>query len=122
MSGKLSVFIGLLAMSVCAAGQSSSDFVKKWNIDDYIYLGFSFSPEENEKNDYLHFRSDGTFQSNEEGKIEHGKWKWEAEKRSLVLMQGDESIAIEVVTVAKHELILRFEEDGDSIKVKYLAD
>ncbi len=118
---RLSVFIIVLAISPGLRAQSTTDFVKRWNIEGYIYLGMTFSPEEKEQDDYIRFFEDGTFLSMEESKVEEGSWEWKADERSLYFREGTEFISVKVDKVKADELILLLEEDGESIKVKYKA-
>ncbi|MDN5202731.1 hypothetical protein QQ008_15185 [Fulvivirgaceae bacterium BMA10] len=116
---RLLILIFFMVITLYANGQSKSDFVKKWNIEGYIYLGMTFAPEEHEKNDYIHFLNDGTFNSAEAGKIEKGTWEWKADEKTMYLSQSEETLALKVVKVKEDELILLIEEDGESIKIKY---
>ncbi len=103
------------------AAQSKSDFTKKWEIEGYVYFGITFSPEEEEKDDFLHFHDNGTFSSREVGKVETGTWKWLEGEEEIQVFQDEESLVMKVVEVREDELTLLLEEDGDSIKVKYRA-
>jgi hypothetical protein len=66
----LQISLIILSFSQSVNGQSKSDFCKKWNLEGYIYWGITFSPEENEINDFLNFNENRTFNSIDEGKSE----------------------------------------------------
>ncbi len=103
--------------------QSKTDFYKKWNLQAYIYWGVTFSPEDNEKNDYLNFFKDGSFSSMDEGKLGVGSWEWLPKSKSLVLKNDKtkESIQMQVVELTRDKMIVLLEDDEDSIKVKFKA-
>ena len=118
------ITILILAFSLNAKSQTKLDFCKKWNLVGYIYWGITFSPEETEKNDYLKFKEDGTFNSVDEGKLENGTWKWDSKNKSLHLYdnKSNEPLIFEVIKVTNNELILLLTDKKDSIKLKYLAE
>jgi hypothetical protein len=117
----LQISLIILAFSQSVNGQSKSDFCKKWNLEGYIYWGITFSPEENEINDFLNFNENGTFNSIDEGKSEKGTWKWSIENKLLYLYENKskEPLIFKVIKVNKTVLILLLEDDNDSIKLKF---
>ncbi|GEM_PF-4584369 len=112
----------LISVVTCASAQSEADFIKKWHIEEYIYMGIGFDPDEEEVDDYIHFFDDGTFESTDKGTEERGTWQWKNSRNTIVLSQDGESIEIEVVKLSKTELIVLLEEDGESIKIKYVSN
>ncbi|MEM8567522.1 MAG: lipocalin family protein [Bacteroidota bacterium] len=116
----LTFIAGLISLTTF--GQPSPDLTKKWKIKGYIYLGMTFDPEENEKGDYLQFFENGTFKSLESGQLQEGNWELRNHDQVLVLSQAGEPLEIEIVEFTERELILLFEEDGESVKIKYGAD
>lgn len=116
----LTFIAGLISLT--AFGQPSPDLVKKWKIKGYIYLGMTFDPEENEKGDFLQFFENGTFKSRESGNLQEGSWELRNNNQVLVLSQAGEPLEIEIVEFTEREIILLFEEDGESVKISYKAE
>ncbi len=121
MSRVFIISIIIFAFSLNVNGQSKSDFCEKWNLEGYIYWGITFSPEDNEKNDYLDFNESGTFSSVDEGKSENGTWKWVSNKKSLYLYNSKtkEPLIFKVIELAETTLIVLLEDEEDSIKLKF---
>ncbi len=107
------------AFSLSAKTPSKLDFCKKYDFAGYIYLGITFSPEEDEKNDYLHFKQDGTFESVDKGKREKGTWEWDLESKSLYLHsnQAKKPLIMEVVKATNRKLTLLLKDEKGSIKL-----
>jgi len=118
------VSIIIFVFNLNVKGQSKTDFCEKWNLEGYIYWGITFSPEDNEKNDYLNFNENGTFNSVDEGKSENGTWKWDSNSKSLYLYnrETNEPLVFKVIELTKAKLIILLEDDEDSIKLKFSID
>jgi len=121
MSRTFLISIIIFAFSLNVKGQSKLDFCEKWDLEGYIYWGITFSPEDNEKNDYLKFNENGTFHSVDEGKSENGTWKWVSNNKSLYLYNNktNEPLIFKVIELTKKTLIVLLEDDEDSIKLKF---
>jgi len=121
MSRTFIISIIIFAFSLNVKGQSKSDFCKKWDLEGYIYWGITFSPEDNEKNDYLDFNESGTFSSIDEGKSENGTWRWDLDSKSLYLYNSktNEPLIVKVIELTETALIVLLEDDEDSIKLKF---
>jgi hypothetical protein len=104
-------------------GQSINDLCKpeKWYFSGYVYLGFTFSPEEEEKNDYISFNSNGTYSSLDKGKQENGTWRVNNHSTELILYKNKSNVVIniKVISITKSELILLVEEGNEKIKMKF---
>ena len=124
MNNIFAITILILAFNLNAKSQTKLDFCKKWNLAGYVYWGITFSPEETEKNDYLNFKENGTFNSIDEGKSEKGTWKWNIENNSLYLYdnKSKEPLIFKVIEVTKTELILLLKDKEDSVTFKFLAE
>jgi len=121
MSRVFIISIIIFTFSINVKGQSKSDFCKKWNLEGYIYLGITFTPEDNEKNDYLNFNKNGTFNSADGGKPQSGTWKWESNRKSLYLYDNktNEPLIFKVIELINAKLIVLLEDKEDSIKLKF---
>ena len=121
---KYFLIIGFSISCFVLTGQTRDILIGKWNIHKYIFAGFEFSPEEKEKNDYLHFKEDDTFISKESEKLEEGIWVY-LEKEKLIMLYDENSknendgLPIEIVEVNSAELICIISDGKESIKVIY---
>lgn len=121
MSRTFIISIIVFAFSLNVKGQSKLDFCEKWDLEGYIYWGITFSPEDNEKNDYLKFNENGIFNSVDEGKAEKGTWKWVSNNKSLYLYNSktNEPLIFKVMELTETTLIVLLEDEEDSIKLKF---
>lgn len=79
----------LLLILLCSCSQSSEFFIGKWQILNVVEDNESIDLMEN----WMHLKSNGTFESydGELKKIEHGKWEYESiEKKLFIDGTGDE--------------------------------
>ena len=58
---------------------------KKWYLEKYEIFWIDYEPEEKEKNDYIHLKSDMTYISIDEGEFSTGKWTYNAAKKHFIL-------------------------------------
>ncbi len=88
---------------------------KKWYIHHCRYMWKNYDPEANEKNDYILFNDDMTYESVDEGKKSTGKWTFNA-KEKYILMANKEGkkIKLEVEELNSKELV--FEIDDKDMK------
>ncbi len=104
-----------------ANAQNKADFCKKWHLVGYIYWGYTFAPEEDERSDYLHFYENRTFKSIDEGVFEKGTWKWNVKTKYLFLYEKNSAtpLKLKVLSLSKTEMIVLLKDDEDEIKVKF---
>ncbi len=121
MNRALTILLIIFATSINAKSFSKLDFCEKWDFQGYIYYGMTFSPEENEKNDYLQFYEDGTFDSIDEGENETGTWEWMPKRKSLHLYnsKSNKPLILEVVKLTETALIVLLKDKKESIKLKF---
>ena len=121
MNRALTALLIIFATSINAKSLSKLDFCKKWNFQGYIYYGMTFSPEENEKNDYLQFYEDGTFESIDEGENGKGTWEWMPKNKSLYLYnsKSNKPLILEVIKLTETTLIVLLKDEKESIKLKF---
>jgi len=122
MKKTLILLIVFLVSIINVNGQSKSEFCKKWDLQGYVYWGTTLSPDKNEKNDFLHFHENGTFNSIDEGIVEKGTWKWNQRNKKLYLFDNKTEVPLimSVVKMSNEELIVLLEDEEDSIKVKFV--
>jgi len=112
-----------LFFSFSVNAQTKNDFCKKWYLKGYVYWGFTFSQDDNEKNDYLNFSSDGKYSAINEGKYETGTWTWKSSDKKLYLVDSkNNKSTLQVEKITTNELIVIAEEDGDSITIKFSTE
>lgn len=89
---------------------------KKWKLDKYKVSFFSEAPAENEKNDYIHLKSDLTFDSISEGEIEAGSWRLDAIKKRIHLSKNNEEgeIVFIIDKLKTKKLVLIIDDPSDS--------
>lgn len=95
---------------------------KKWKLDKYRYFIFSEKPAENERDDFIHLKSDMTFDSVSEGIREDGKWRLNASRKRIYLSKEGkaEEFVFIVESLSSDELILIIDDpsDGDAKNLK----
>lgn len=97
------------------------DLSRKWKLDKYKVFLYSFDPEENEQDDYMHLHSDMTFTSISEGKYETGTWRLDPTARKIWMTddQSGEKVALMIHELTKHMLIISIEDPSDD-EAQYL--
>ncbi len=88
---------------------------KKWQLEKYSYDAYSEKPAKKEKNDYLHFKPDMTFDSVSEGKKETGLWRIESQTKRIYLSQpGKDSELIFIIDhISSKQLVLMLDDPSD---------
>lgn len=98
---------------------------KKWKLDKYSVYGFSESPENREKNDYIFLKSDLTFELLDEGEKEVGTWRLNKERKRIFLSKKDEDgeLILIIDQLENDELILIIDNPTDTdlkdVKIHY---
>ena len=106
MKLSITLILGLALVGNTTFEQSEKDFCKKWKLSGYVYWGLKFPPEANEKNDYIHFKSDGTFMSKDEGQSEKGTWKWLPKSKAIYCIdkKSKDVLKLEVVEISRTKI------------------
>jgi hypothetical protein len=122
MKNLILILILVSAFSFNINAQTKSDFCKKWYLDGYIYWGFTISPDDNEKNDYLYFSSDGKYTGIDQGQFDTGSWIWNNSENTIYLIDSkNNKLVLQVEKITQTELIVEAEEDGDRITIKFTS-
>lgn len=92
------------------------NLAKKWKLDKYKVSFFSEAPAENEKNDYIHLKSDMTFDSISEGVFEGGNWRLDAKKQRIYLSKKNETgeLVFIIDELKPKKLVLIIDDPSDS--------
>lgn len=103
---------------------SASDFCKKWKLLGYVYLGMTFAPEDNQKDDFLNLKCDNSFTSIDEGKPGTGYWEYKSKEKILWLYdeQFKSGIPFVVKFIKGKKLILIITDEGKNLEMEYLAE
>lgn len=88
---------------------------KKWNLNKYKYSIFSEAPSDVEKNDFIHLKSDMTFDSVSEGELESGQWRLAVEKKRIYLSRkGEEGELVFIINeLSSNQLVLIIDDPSD---------
>ena len=68
-AGRLNTLVGTKAQDI-----DKDKLIKTWFLDKYKIDSKDYAPTKKEKDDYIIFNADMTFESKSEGKIEKGTW------------------------------------------------
>lgn len=95
---------------------SIQNLSKKWKLDKYKVSFFSEAPAANEKNDYIHLKSDLTFDSISEGEFESGNWRLDANKKRIYLSNKSEEgeLVFIIDKLKSNKLVLIIDDPSDS--------
>lgn len=94
---------------------------KKWKLDKYKYYFFSQAPAENEIGDYLHLKSNMTYDSVSEGLRDIGNWRLDADKEQIYLTsEGDEAALVFIVDKLKTKKLVLIIDDSTGPDTKNL--
>ncbi|WP_109435306.1 MULTISPECIES: lipocalin family protein [Aquimarina] len=81
-----------------------------WHLNSYKIKSKEYSPSKKEKNDYIHFKEDGTFVSKSENTIETGTWILNNNGGYILMIDdNNETIKAYIVSLSFENLILRFD-------------
>ena len=89
---------------------------KKWLLDKYVVLGSSYPPEANEKKDFIHLKSDKSYESISEGQAEKGGWKLFKSSKKLRLTSNTQAGQLEfnIIELTAESLVLVIIDPSDS--------
>jgi len=75
----------LTIFSAAAQKISKASLCKKWYLSHYEHMWIDYEPKANEKNDYIWFKDDMTYESVDEGKKTSGKWSFNAKEKHILM-------------------------------------
>lgn len=89
---------------------------KKWELDYYKFYFFSEDPAEEEKNDYIHLKSDMTYSSISEGEYDAGKWRLDIAQKRIFLSNNNEEGELRLIIddLSANQLVLIIDDPSDS--------
>ncbi len=58
---------------------------KKWYLEKYEVMWIDYEPQANEKNDFIHLKTNMTYTSVDEGKLTTGKWAYNQTEKYFIL-------------------------------------
>ncbi len=58
---------------------------KKWYLEKYEIMWIDYEPQANEKNDFIHLKTNMTYTSVDEGKMATGKWAYNQDEKYFIL-------------------------------------
>ena len=106
MKLKISTFILLLFIGLIACNKPSEYFISKWQILNVVEKDESIALHEN----WIHFKSDGTFNSYDGDlkKNESGKWTYQSKVKSLFIDgEGEKGDSQWTLSMKKDTLIFK---------------
>lgn len=123
------LLIGSFAFTITSQESTSrstitvKNFSKKWKLEQYSYYGYGEKPSSKDKNDYIHFKSNMTFTSVSEGKLESGKWRLDTAKKRVYLSekgkQGEWELIISTLSSTQLVFSINDPSDSDSKNLKF---
>lgn len=100
---------------------------KKWKLEKYKYLFFSEDPEEKEKNDYIHLKSNMTFSSITEGDYDEGTWELDAKNSCIILKSESEEGVLPFIVeeLTSNKMVLYIydpsDDEAEDLKIHFKA-
>lgn len=94
---------------------------QRWDLDHYSLFGFSYDPDDEERNDYIHLHADGSYSSISEGNYEEGRWSYTSAKKAIALSKRGEQgqLLLIIEKLSSERLVVHIEDPNDS-DTKYL--
>ncbi len=87
---------------------TKSNLCKKWELEKYEILFIDYDIDPNEKNDYIHLKSNMTYESIDEGKYGTGTWSFINTKDEcvLILKSKEGEVRLFIKELRKDHLVL----------------
>ncbi|MEM7369758.1 MAG: hypothetical protein AAF587_14235 [Bacteroidota bacterium] len=107
-----------ILMLVCLSeltGQTREDLNRQWLLKHYEYFGFAIDPEEEETEDFLFLKADGSYSSKDKGQLNKGFWELEQDRLILYDEAREESISLLIKHLSRNRLKLEIGEGLESI-------
>src|ERR1044072_4282124 len=113
----------LLAVSKFSYGRDSADtafkrlITKEWKLASYEKKGKNFPPAPQHKEDKMIFYQNNEVKSTDGGKVEYGIWKYDADKKTLTVIDNDslEETVLKVVKLDEAGCILEYQDPQGGI-------
>lgn len=121
---KLTAFISfMLVFSTLTFSQdlNKNTLCKKWYLEKYEIIWFDYSPDDNEKNDYLELKEDMTYESIDEGEYSQGKWTYNNQGKYFIIYdEKNQGIKFYVSELTSKSLIVRADiEDMEYVNIYF---
>ena len=97
------------------------DLIKMWDLNSYKIGDKEYPPTNKEKDDYIHFKEDMTFDSMSEKKKESGTWMLNINGGYIIMVDDKgEKTKVYITTLTTNKLVLRFDiEEIRDIEIQY---
>ena len=107
-----------------AKNQGDTDLIRKWYLNKYFVESVAYEPEKKEKDDFIEFKSNGTFEAQSEGIIEKGTWMPNQSGGYLELKdESGQTFKVYIISITEDVLILRYDiPEISDIQVKYVSN
>ncbi len=119
----VSAFLILTLFSVCGFSQTlnKETLCKKWYLEKYEVMWVDYEPEENEKNDYIHLKTDSTYISVDEGVESTGKWTYnDVDDYFTIYDKKGEGLILIVDKLKADKMVLNIDiEEMDGVDIHY---
>ena len=87
---------------------------QKWALEKYRVFYFSEDPADNERNDYIEFRNDGTFASISEGEFSKGNWTLNQDEKRISMTDGTSGALVFIIEkLTRNKLVLIIDDPSD---------
>jgi len=121
---KLTIFISLMLFaSTFAFSQdlNKNALCKKWYLEKYEFFWIDYSPDDNEKNDYILLKDDMTYQSIDEGEFSQGKWSYNnTEKYFIIYDKNNQELKFMVSELTTKSLVVTADiEDMEYVNIYF---
>ncbi len=117
----ITVLIVSVLFSASAQNLNKSSICKKWYMSHYEYYWIDFEPEANEKNDYILFNTNLTYESVDEGKKSTGKWSFNAKENNILMYdEKGEHLKLLVKDLDEDKFVFEIDiEEMKGVKIHY---
>lgn len=107
-----------------AQGIDKNDVFKTWHLFNYKVESKTYAPRQKEKNDYILFKQDMTFESLSEGKKEKGTWSMNNNGGYIIITDNNgERVKAYILSLTSKILILQFDiEEIKEVEVHYISN
>ncbi len=123
MKGTITIAVLLFLISITGFSQTlnKETLCKKWHIEKYEFMWVDYEPDENEKNDYIHLKTDMTYISVDESVETTGKWTYNNDEKFFTMYnQKGEGLKIIVEKISANKMVVNIDiKEMDGLDIHY---
>ena len=117
------ILLSVFAIASFSQTLNKNTLCKKWYLQKYKVMGIRYAPDDNEKNDYIHLKTNMTYSTIDDGEFSTGKWIYNASEKHFILYNNKkEGLKFIVDELENDEMKVNVEiEEMDGVDIYFVT-